>query len=142
MRVLIAGVDEQGKSCVVEETQPATNPFESAGIKVAFVASSESSPPPSRPPGRGNLLRGNSKPGVAQWSFIEFPPDVTTQVHHTDSLDFDVVLDGSVDVVFDDGPHRLGPGDGVVIRGVDHRWETHGEGCRMSVVVIATPPLE
>ncbi|MFI5040850.1 MAG: hypothetical protein ACHQNA_03205, partial [Acidimicrobiales bacterium] len=46
------------------------------------------------------------------------------------------------DLVLDDGAHRLGPGDGVVIKGVDHRWETHEEGCRMSVVVIATPPLE
>jgi quercetin dioxygenase-like cupin family protein len=82
------------------------------------------------------------EPGVAQWSFIYFPPGVTTQTHHTDSLDFDVVLDGNVDVVLDDGPHRLGPGDAVVIRGVDHRWETHAEACRMSVVVIATPPLE
>jgi uncharacterized cupin superfamily protein len=67
---------------------------------------------------------------------------VTTQIHHTDSLDFDVVLEGSVDLVLEDGAHRLGPGDGAVIRGVDHGWETHQEGCRMSVVVIATTPLE
>jgi hypothetical protein len=142
MRVLMTGVDENGHSCVVEEARPSGHAFESGGITVAPVASSESCPPVARPPGRGALLPVAATPGVARWSFIEFPADVTTAVHHTDSLDFDVVLEGSVDLVLDDGGHRLGPGDGVVIRGVDHGWATHDEGCRMSVVVIATPPVE
>jgi hypothetical protein len=142
MRVLVTGVDEDGRSCVVEEAMPSVNGFESGGITVALVASSQSSPPPSRPPGRGALLGVAATPGVARWSFIEFPSGVATAVHHTDSLDFDVVLEGSVDLVLDDGAHRLGPGDGVVIKGIDHGWATHEEGCRMSVVVIATPPLE
>jgi hypothetical protein len=64
------------------------------------------------------------------------------RVHHTDSVDFDVVLEGSVNLIFDNGPHRLGPGDGAVINGVDHGWQTEESGCRMSVVVIATPPLD
>jgi quercetin dioxygenase-like cupin family protein len=142
MRVLITGVNEQGHSCVVDESTPVVSPFGPGGITVAVVASSESCPPPARPPGRGDLVGVASTPGVARWSYIDFPPGVTTHVHHTDSLDFDVILDGRVDLILDDGAHQLGPGDGVVIKGVDHGWETHDEGCRMSVVVIATPPLE
>jgi quercetin dioxygenase-like cupin family protein len=142
VRILITGVDQDGRSCVVGETTPSIKPYESAGITVAFAASSKSSPPPARPPGRAPLLGVASEPGVAGWSFIEFPPDTTTAFHHTDSLDFDVVLRGSVDLMLDDGAHRLDPGDGVVINGVDHGWSTHREGCRMSAVVIATPPLE
>ena len=68
------------------------------------------------------------------------PPGVATHTHHTDSMDFDVVLEGSVLLVLDDGPHRLEAGDGVVLTGVDHHWRAEEEGCRMSVVVIATPP--
>jgi quercetin dioxygenase-like cupin family protein len=142
MRVLITGVDDQGRSCVVEERTPSVQPYESGGISVAVAAATESCPPQARPPGRGDLLSVVATPGTARWSFIEFPPRVTTPLHHTDSVDFDVVLEGGVDVILDDGPNRLGPGDGVVINGVDHRWETHEEGCRMSVVVIATPPLD
>jgi len=141
MAFLITGIDAEGRSCVVGETTPSTSPFES-GITVSAVASSGSCPPPPRPPGLGDLVGVASVPGVARWSIIEFPPGATTRVHHTDSLDFDVVLDGSVDLILDDGPHRLGPGDGAVINGVDHGWETHAQACRMSVVVIATPPLE
>jgi quercetin dioxygenase-like cupin family protein len=142
MRVLITGVDEQGRSCVVDETTPSVESFEAGGITVSPAAATESCPPPARPPGRGNFLQVTVTPGKARWSFIEFPPDCTTALHHTDSLDFDVVIDGRVDLILDDGPHRLGPGDGVVVKGVDHGWQTHEDRCRMSVVVIGTPPLE
>jgi hypothetical protein len=30
----------------------------------------------------------------------------------------------------------------VVLNGVDHGWQTEESACRMSVVVIATPPLD
>jgi len=142
MRVLITGVDDQGRSYVVEETTPSMHAYESRGVSVAVAAATESCPPPPRPPGRGALVGVGSKPGIARWSFVEFPPRATTPFHHTDSVDFDVILEGSVDLILDDGAHRLGPGDGVVMKGVDHAWETHEEGCRMSVVVIGTPPLE
>ncbi len=142
MRILITGVDSQGRSCVVEETTHSAEAHEPGGISVTPAAATESCPPPARPPGPGDLLKVTVSPGNARWSFIGFPPGVTTAVHHTDSLDFDVVLEGSVDIVLDDGPHPLAPGDGVVVKGVDHSWQTHDEACRMSVVVIGTPPLE
>jgi quercetin dioxygenase-like cupin family protein len=113
--------------------------IDDAGIVISSVSATSW---PDGPPGRGDLQRVTVTPGNARWSFIEFPPGCTTAFHHTDSLDFDVVIDGSVDLILDDGAHRLGPGDGVVVKGVDHSWATHEEGCRMSVVVIGTPPLE
>src|SRR5262245_13024432 len=141
MRILITGVDDQGRSCVVEETTPDSEPF-GEGIKVTVAAETESCPPPPRPPGRGDLVPIVRGPGIARWSFVEFPPGTNASLHHTDSVDFDVILDGTVDLILDDGAHRLGPGDAVVVKGVDHGWATHDEGCRMSVVVIGTPPPE
>jgi quercetin dioxygenase-like cupin family protein len=141
MRILITGVDDQGRSCIVEETTPDSDAF-GDGIAVTVLAETESSPPPPRPPGRGEhfpIVRG---PGIARWSFVHFPPGTTASLHHTDSVDFDVILDGTVDLILDDGPHRLEPGDAVVVKGVDHGWATHEQGCRMSVVVIGTPPRE
>jgi quercetin dioxygenase-like cupin family protein len=141
MQLLITGIDNPGRSCVVEETSTSVS-RESGRPTLTVAAETESCPPPPRPPGRGELLPITRTPGLVRWSFVEFPPGLTTPFHHTDSVDFDVVLEGSVDLVLDDGAHRLGPGDGAVVNGVDHSWETHEEGCRMSVVVIATPPLE
>jgi quercetin dioxygenase-like cupin family protein len=141
MRILVTGVDDQGRSCVLDERTP-NDPPSSAGITVTFAAETASSPPPPRPPGRGDLVPIVRGPGIARWSFVEFPPGVTAPVHHTDSVDFDVILEGSVELVLDDGPHRLEIGDAVVVNGVDHGWVTHNEACRMSVVVIGTPPRE
>ena len=141
MRILVTGVDAHGNSCVVEETTPDVAPF-AGGITVAVAAETESCPPPPRPPGRGELLPIVRGPGIARWSFVDFPPGTTTPFHHTDSIDFDVILDGRVDLVLDDGPHPLEAGDAVVMNGVDHGWATHDERCRMSVVVIGTPPPE
>jgi hypothetical protein len=142
MRVLITGVDDQGRSCVVEERTPSVDAVDPSGITIEVAAKTESYPPPARPPGRGYLQPVTVTPGIARWSFIEFPSGTKTGFHHTDSVDFDVILEGSVDVLLDDGPHRLDRGDGVLVTGVDHGWETHGDGCRMGVVVIGTPPLE
>jgi quercetin dioxygenase-like cupin family protein len=141
MRVLITGVDDRGRSCVVEERTPSADSYET-GISVALAASTASCPPPPRPPGHGALVAVSAKPGLARWSFVGFPPRAATPFHHTDSVDFDVVLEGSVDLILDDGAHRLAAGDAVVMNGVDHGWQTHDEACRMSVVVIGTPPRE
>ena len=142
MQLLITGVDDEGRSCVVENRPPAIVPFESGGIQIEFATATESSPPPPRPPGRGNLLPMLGDPGIVRWNFITFPANAMTAVHQTDSVDFNVVLEGNVDVILDDGPHRLNRGDAVVLNGVDHGWQTAESGCRMSSVIITTPPLE
>jgi quercetin dioxygenase-like cupin family protein len=141
VRILVTGVDDQGRSCVVEERTGSDSPF-TGGITVTVAAETASSPPPPRPPGNAELVPIVRGPGIARWSFVEFPPGVTTPFHHTDSVDFDVILDGQVDLVLDDGAHTLVHGDAVVVNGVDHGWATYAEGCRMSVVVIGTPPPE
>jgi hypothetical protein len=141
MRILITGVDDDGRSCVVEERTP-DDPPSPSGITVTLAAETPSSPPPPRPPGHGDLVPIVRGPGIARWSFVEFAAHSTAGLHHTDSVDFDVILEGSVDIVLEDGPHRLEVGDAVVVNGVDHGWVTHDEACRMSVVVIGTPPRE
>lgn len=142
MSILITGVDDQGHSCVVEERTVHAKPYESTGITVSLAAETESCPPPPRPPGHGDLHRIIDTPGITRWSFVFFPPGATTAVHHTDTLDFDLILEGDVDLILDDGPHHLGTGDGVVVAGVDHGWENpYEQPCRMSIVVIGTPPL-
>lgn len=67
---------------------------------------------------------------------IEYGPGVTFPMHHTDTVDFDIVLSGSVELILDDGVHRLASGDSVVVTGVDHGWRAGPDGCRLSVVAI------
>ena len=59
-------------------------------------------------------------------------------MHHTDTIDYDIVLAGSVELILDDGAHLLGPGDCVVITGVDHAWRAGPDGVILSVALIGS----
>jgi hypothetical protein len=79
-------------------------------------------------------------PGIARWMLVHFGPGVERPMHHTDTVDFDTIIFGSVEIILHDGPHRLEPGDCVVVTGVDHGWRAGPQGCTASVVVVGTPP--
>jgi hypothetical protein len=59
-------------------------------------------------------------------------------MHTTDTIDFEVVLDGEVWLELDDGVEvHLTPGDTVVQNGTRHAWRNHGtKPCRLAVFLI------
>lgn len=71
---------------------------------------------------------------------VEYGPHAETPIHHTDTLDLETVLDGSVDLILGDGAHQLVAGDMVVMTGVDHSWKAGPQGCRLSAILVGTPP--
>lgn len=135
MRCIVTGVDEAGRSCVVGET---TFP---AGLdrvsQEVFFSSSALSP---RPPGRGSFTDLHVPPGGVRWLVVRFAPHQEAPSHHTDTLDLDTVLEGTMELVLDDGVHVLHRGDSVVVTGVDHAWRTGAEACVMSFALFGTPP--
>ena len=139
VRRLITGLDDAGRSCVVEEGTLAFGPT-TAGVPLAIVFSTEQSPPSARPIGQAPTFDLGVAPGLARWFVVEYEPNMELPMHHTDTLDFDVVLSGSVELILDDGPHPLEAGDCVVVTGVDHRWRAGPDGCRLSVQTLGTPP--
>jgi quercetin dioxygenase-like cupin family protein len=139
MRQLVTGLDASGNSCVVEERDFAfAEGVPSIVLNVIFAT--EETPPPPRPAGRGEFLDMGLAPGLTRWMVIDFEPGGSFAMHHTDTVDYDTVLAGSIDLTLDDGVHPLGPGDCVVMNGVDHDWRAGPDGCRLSVVAIGTPP--
>jgi quercetin dioxygenase-like cupin family protein len=67
----------------------------------------------------------------------EFPPGVVSPTHRTETVDFGIVLEGEVVLVLDaDAETVLGPGDVVVQRGTDHRWENRTEQPARMVFVL------
>jgi hypothetical protein len=59
-------------------------------------------------------------------------------MHTTDTIDFEVVLDGEVWLELDNGVEvHLKPGDTVVQNGTRHAWHNHGDKpCRLAVFLI------
>lgn len=65
------------------------------------------------------------------WRVYDLPPDLVYEMHHTDTVDFDVVVGGLMTSVLDRDEIVLHPGDGVLLRGDRHSWRAGREGCRM-----------
>ena len=140
MRLLITGVDVIGKSCVVGEDGVAINPI-GPGFAMAIPYATTQSPPQARPAGNAELIDQMLPPGHARWIVVDYGAHAQTPVHHTDTLDLEAIISGSVDLILDDGAHHLEAGDMVVMTGVDHAWRAGPDGCRINAVLIGTPPL-
>ena len=136
MRQIVTGVDDHGRSCVVAET---VNPpaGEAVGVHTVFETAG---PAPPRPAGLSGFVDLHVDVGRTRWIMVQWPPGLTAQMHHTDTLDFDACLAGSIELVLDDGPHRLEAGDCAVVTGVDHGWRAGPDGCTMAVLLLGTPP--
>jgi quercetin dioxygenase-like cupin family protein len=81
-------------------------------------------------------------PHGSRFAVIEFPPGSKGAMHRTDSLDYVIVLSGTIDMALDDGTVTLGAGDVIVQRGTNHSWINRSAApARIAVVLIDAKPL-
>lgn len=76
-------------------------------------------------------------PNGTKIRFNVLPSGVVSPMHRTQSVDYGIVLDGEVVLVLDDSETTLRPGDVVVQRGTNHRWENRSEQtARMAFILV------
>jgi quercetin dioxygenase-like cupin family protein len=135
MRSLIAGVDDAGRSCILSEVPIEVRDIHAAGPSHRTeVFELTESPPPPRPAARASYHETGIAPGHADFLVLQMPADIEHPMHHTDTLNFHVVVAGSLEVLLDDGPHRLDLGDSLVLPGIDHGWRAGPSGCIMTIL--------
>jgi quercetin dioxygenase-like cupin family protein len=67
----------------------------------------------------------------------DFPAGAVSPMHRTQSVDYGIVLWGEVVLVLDHSETALRPGDVVVQRGTNHRWENRSaETARMAFMLV------
>jgi quercetin dioxygenase-like cupin family protein len=141
-RLLITGVDASGRSCAAQDdlvTLQGDASLEGILYSVLYATRSD----PSIPSGGGraaDTLDLGVPPGTIRWTMIDYAPGAAFSMHHTDTVDLDAVLSGTIELILDDGGHPLAAGDSVVVTGVDHAWRAGPEGCRLSVMSIGVSP--
>ena len=135
MRMIVTGIRD-GNSCVVEEIDctPAQD-----GMGIVAMLDLDLAALPARPPGKGEFVDIPVPFGMLRWYRVRFVPDETRRVHHTDTIDCHTVVAGSIELLLDDGAHRLEVGDSAVVNGVDHGWRTGAEGAAVSMIILGTP---
>lgn len=144
---MITGIDAEGRSCVVQDSEVVPAPVEGiSGIATAMLYRTTQSPPPARPPALAATMDVQLAPGLVRCLVMDHEPyethnadKITARMHHTDTLDFVFVQEGSVEYLLQDGAHELGVGDCIVTPGVDHALRAGPDGCRLVVFSIGTP---
>ena len=142
MRLLVTGVDASGRSCAAQDGAVTLQGDASLnGILFSVLYAMPSLPSITSCGGRvADSLDLAVPSGSMRWALIEYAPGAGFSMHHTDTVDFDVVLSGSVELILDDGAHLLTVGDSAVVTGVDHAWRAGPEGCRLNVMTIGVSP--
>ena len=79
-----------------------------------------------------NLVAGGTlgltNPNGTVARMVDFGPGCTPVIHRTQSLDYGVVIEGSIEMVLDSGESKiLHRGDTVVQRGTMHGWKNASE---------------
>lgn len=75
---------------------------------------------------------------------VDFAPGYQTMMHRTQSLDYGIVIEGSVILILDSGEEQtLGRGDTVVQRGTNHAWRNPSttEWARMVFTLQSSQPI-
>ena len=147
IRRIVTGHDSAGVAMVVEDAptphqwtppdggtvyelwQHAGRP-DNAGTYVDTIGSQVSFAPPAS----GTVFR-----------IVDFAPrsdDDVVYLHRTASLDYCLVISGSIHAVLDDAETQMSAGDVLVQRGTNHGWRNRsGEVCRVLFVLIDAEPL-
>jgi len=144
VRRIVNGHDESGKAVVLSDTLCEFQGGLGGGIESAAIWTTGETPSKdnNRPndydgatqkiPGFG-LVRGNG----TNCRFTDLAPGTETPWHRTTSVDYNVLISGTVISLTEDGKESLlKPGDVVVQRGCVHAWKNPGSDWARWVTVL------
>ena len=137
VRRVVVSYDAQGKSIVTNDDVAAVTPvrpgagFSGRELWVTEAMPVDNSDEAAAEQAAGSLERyDNLFVGNGQGSafrITEFAPGHPVVAHRTETVDYDVVVAGEIDLELDDGdPVHLRTGDAVIVRGVTHAWANRG----------------
>ena len=112
---------------------------------LCVVWTNDSVPADNFDPADGALKAQESRvPNGAAFRIIQHAPGRNGRLHRTQTVDYGIVLSGSIVMVLDDGVEvTLNAGDAIVQRGTNHNWINRGqEPCTIAFVLVDAKPIE
>lgn len=86
-------------------------------------------------PAGSNFYRIDVADGDMRWTAFRMAPEHVSEMHHTDTFDFNIVIEGETNVLLGNGEVHLRPGDTILMTGGEHQWRAGPEGCTLVSVV-------
>lgn len=140
IRRILTAHDAQGRSLVAADSVIQSQPGKmQADIQIANLWINETLPPPLDGPdptqGAFPML---PQDGGAVFRILELAPGTAPHLHETETIDYVVVLAGSLTMLLDDGVEvTMKPHDVMIQRATLHGWANRGtEPARFATVVI------
>jgi quercetin dioxygenase-like cupin family protein len=131
LRRVVTGLDANGRSCVAIDGPAETVIWRTDELPADNSGTADQGGGRFRFPTAG-----------AQFVFSDFPPGGGSMMHATDTLDFLVVVSGSITFITETGETLLRAGDVLVDRGALHGWRNNSDQpCRIVNVLCPARPL-
>jgi quercetin dioxygenase-like cupin family protein len=124
LRRIVTGHDAAGRAVVTADSllEGALNPSGTSLLTLVWTTATAPVNNDDAADGRDRAV-GLTLPGGSVLRVVEMAPNSRSPMHRTSSLDYGIVLSGSVELELDDGAVTLvEPGDIVVQRGTIHAW--------------------
>ncbi|KAI5115098.1 hypothetical protein M0805_002289 [Coniferiporia weirii] len=148
VRRVVTGHSPEGKSIVLEDAPVKPHPFRNVPAYFSDLFWTDTTPPAIPPGDFTDHAKEHPhdlfcKTG-STFRVVETPPGEGSTFHRTVSIDYAIVMQGSVSMLLDDGKRiYLKAGDVVVQRGTIHSWFNEGsDWSRMYFVMLPSQTVK
>jgi quercetin dioxygenase-like cupin family protein len=124
VRRVVTGHDAKGRAVVIADSVLDGITIPSGGTLLTLVWTTAAAPVDNDDAADGREREvGLTLPGGSVLRVVEMLPGTRSAMHRTNSLDYGIVLSGTIELELDDGAvTRLEPGSIIVQRGTMHAW--------------------
>jgi quercetin dioxygenase-like cupin family protein len=142
-RRVVTGHDAVGRAILVSDQMLTPAPISSGDADFALVWSSAVLPADNNDDTDGRVRpAGLTLHGGSVIRIVDMLPGCSSPMHRTNSLDYGIVLTGTVELELDEGlVTTLGPGDVIVQRGTMHAWRNPDPKSPARIVFVLTEAL-
>lgn len=145
VRRVVTGHDVAGKAVVISDDVFIGQPNPNGTAVLTVIWTSEGAPVDNDDPTDGRSRDVDLVlPGGSVIRTVDMFPGTTAPMHRTSSLDYGIVLSGSIELILDDGATTLVEQGGIVIqRGTIHSWRNPSADttARVAFVLLDAKPV-
>lgn len=140
VRRVVTGHDAAGRAVVVDDRRLVPVAIPSGDADFALIWTSAVLPADNDDDTDGRLRpAGLTLHGGSVIRVVDMRPGGASPMHRTNSLDYGIVVSGTVELELDDGDvTRLGAGDIVIQRGTIHAWRNPSPDVPARIVFVLT----
>ncbi|HEX7821765.1 MAG TPA: cupin domain-containing protein [Sphingobium sp.] len=138
-RRIVTGLDVEGRSCIlIDGPVPRTATGNQLIWRAASLPADNGGTADTSVPFSIEHL----KDGSGGFSIVDLPVGLGRFMHAADTLDYLIILKGTISLEMEVGEVTLGPGDCVVQRGTMHAWRNDGpETVTMASITLPALPV-